>query len=74
MIITGVETFPLRIPFRPGTMSAASAWDPEGLPAVESLLVKVTVMLHSFGRGSPVPHPARSSRPSHWCRSSFLSR
>jgi L-alanine-DL-glutamate epimerase-like enolase superfamily enzyme len=42
MIITSVETFPLRIPFRPGSRSAASAWGPEGLRAVDSLLVKVT--------------------------------
>jgi L-alanine-DL-glutamate epimerase-like enolase superfamily enzyme len=42
MIISGVETFPLRIPFSPGSKSAASAWGPEGLPAVDSLLVKVT--------------------------------
>jgi len=29
MIITGIEAFPLRIPVKPGTRSAASAW-PEG--------------------------------------------
>jgi L-alanine-DL-glutamate epimerase-like enolase superfamily enzyme len=42
MIITGIETFPLRIPFRPGNQSAASAWGPKRLHAVDSLLVKVT--------------------------------
>lgn len=42
MIITSIETFPLRIPFRPGTQSAASAWGQKDLPAVDSLLVKVT--------------------------------
>lgn len=42
MIISGVETFPLRIPFKPGNRSAASAWGPKGLDAVDSLLVKVT--------------------------------
>ena len=42
MIITGIETFPLRIPFKPGNRSAASAWGPKGLDAVDSLLVKVT--------------------------------
>jgi L-alanine-DL-glutamate epimerase-like enolase superfamily enzyme len=42
MIITSIETFPLRIPFRPGSQSAASAWGPKGLHAVDSLLVKVT--------------------------------
>jgi L-alanine-DL-glutamate epimerase-like enolase superfamily enzyme len=41
MIITGVDTFPLRIPFRPGNRSAASAWGPKGLHAVDSLLVRV---------------------------------
>jgi hypothetical protein len=30
MIITSVETFPLRIPFQSGNRSAASAWGPEG--------------------------------------------
>ena len=42
MIITSVETFALRIPFKPGNRSAASAWGPKGLHAVDSLLVKVT--------------------------------
>jgi L-alanine-DL-glutamate epimerase-like enolase superfamily enzyme len=42
MIITSVQTFPLRIPFKPGNRSAASAWGPKGLHAVDSLLVKVT--------------------------------
>ena len=42
MIISKIETFPLRIPFKPGTRAAASAWGGEGLPAADSLLVKVT--------------------------------
>ncbi|MBV8295357.1 MAG: mandelate racemase/muconate lactonizing enzyme family protein [Acidimicrobiia bacterium] len=42
MIIAGIETLPLRIPFKPGTRSAASAWGPKDLAAVDSLLVKVT--------------------------------
>ena len=42
MIITSIETFPLRIPFKPGNRSAASAWGPKGQHAVDSLLVKVT--------------------------------
>ena len=42
MIISGIETFPLRIPFNPGNKSAASAWGPKGLHAVDSLLVRVT--------------------------------
>jgi L-alanine-DL-glutamate epimerase-like enolase superfamily enzyme len=42
MIIARIQTFPLRIPFKPGTRSAASAWGPEDLAAVDSLLVKVT--------------------------------
>jgi L-alanine-DL-glutamate epimerase-like enolase superfamily enzyme len=41
LLITGVETFPLSIPFRPGEASA-SVWGPADLPAVASLLVKVT--------------------------------
>jgi len=42
MIIARIQTFPLRIPFKPGTRSAPSAWGPKDLPAVDSLLVKVT--------------------------------
>jgi L-alanine-DL-glutamate epimerase-like enolase superfamily enzyme len=42
MIITGIETVPLRIPFRAGTKSDASAWGDSNLPAADSLLVKVT--------------------------------
>ena len=42
MLIAKIETFPLRIPFQPNTHAAASAWGDKGLPAAESLLVKVT--------------------------------
>ena len=42
MIITKIETFPLRIPFKPDTQAAASAWGDKGLPVADSLLVKVT--------------------------------
>ncbi len=58
MIITGLQTFPLRIPFKPGTSSAASAWGPPGLAAVDSLLVKVTTDQgwEGFRRSAP---PAR---------------
>jgi len=42
MIIAGIQTFPLRIPFKPGHAAAASVWGPKGLAAVDSLLVKVT--------------------------------
>ena len=42
MIITGIESIPLRIPFKPGTRSASSAWGDGNLPAADSLLVKVT--------------------------------
>jgi L-alanine-DL-glutamate epimerase-like enolase superfamily enzyme len=42
MIITGIETVPLRIPFKAGTKSDASAWGDSNLPAADSLLVKVT--------------------------------
>jgi L-alanine-DL-glutamate epimerase-like enolase superfamily enzyme len=42
MIIAKIETFPLRIPFKPDTRSAASAWGDKGLAAADSLLVKVT--------------------------------
>jgi L-alanine-DL-glutamate epimerase-like enolase superfamily enzyme len=42
MIITDIETVPLRIPFKPGTKSDASAWGDSNLPAADALLVKVT--------------------------------
>src|ERR1700735_893709 len=42
MIITGIETVPLRIPFTAGTKSDTSAWGDSNLPAADSLLVRVT--------------------------------
>jgi L-alanine-DL-glutamate epimerase-like enolase superfamily enzyme len=42
MIITRIESVPLRIPFKAGTKSDASAWGDSDLPAADSLLVKVT--------------------------------
>jgi hypothetical protein len=35
MIITGIETVPLRIPFKAGTKSDASAWGDSNLPAAD---------------------------------------
>jgi L-alanine-DL-glutamate epimerase-like enolase superfamily enzyme len=42
VIITKIETFPLRIPFKPGTQSDAAAWGDKNLQVADSLLVKVT--------------------------------
>src|SRR5258706_11285704 len=42
MIIAGIEAIPLRIPFKAGTKSHASAWGDSNSPAADSLLVKVT--------------------------------
>ena len=42
LAITGIETFALRIPYKPGHGAAASVWGNAGAPAVDSLLVKVT--------------------------------
>jgi L-alanine-DL-glutamate epimerase-like enolase superfamily enzyme len=42
MIITAIETVPLRIPFRAGSKSEASAWGDGNLPAADTLLVRVT--------------------------------
>ena len=42
MIIAKIETFPLRIPFKPGSVSADAAWGDKNLPAADSLLVKIT--------------------------------
>jgi hypothetical protein len=40
VIVAGIQTFPLRVPFKPGIRSASSAWGPKDLAAVDSLLVK----------------------------------
>ena len=42
MVIAEIKTFPLRIPFKPGRESAASAWGPKGLNVVDTLLTRVT--------------------------------
>jgi L-alanine-DL-glutamate epimerase-like enolase superfamily enzyme len=42
MIIERIETFPLRIPFKPGSRSDAAVWGGKNLAAADSLLVKVT--------------------------------
>jgi L-alanine-DL-glutamate epimerase-like enolase superfamily enzyme len=41
MIIAKIETFPLRIPFKPDTRAAAPAWGGKGLPVADSLFVRV---------------------------------
>ena len=42
MIVTKIETFPLRIPIKPDTQIAASPWADKGQHVADSLLVKVT--------------------------------
>jgi hypothetical protein len=42
MIITAIEPIPLRIPFKAGNTSDASAWGDSNLPAADALFVKVT--------------------------------
>jgi hypothetical protein len=39
MIIARIETFPLRIPVKPGDKSGAAAWGDKDLPAADSFLV-----------------------------------
>jgi L-alanine-DL-glutamate epimerase-like enolase superfamily enzyme len=41
MIVTDIEAIPLRIPFKAGSRSDASAWGDSNSPAADSLLVKV---------------------------------
>jgi L-alanine-DL-glutamate epimerase-like enolase superfamily enzyme len=43
MIITDIETLPLRITFKAGIKSDASIWGDSNLLAAKSLLVKVTI-------------------------------
>src|ERR1700761_1125226 len=61
MIITGIETIPLRIPFKAGTRSDASAWGDGNLPAADSLLVKVTTDQGLVGWGEAFGFRAVSS-------------
>jgi L-alanine-DL-glutamate epimerase-like enolase superfamily enzyme len=42
MIIAKIETFPLRIPFKPDTRAAVSAWGGKGLPVADSLFLRVS--------------------------------
>lgn len=42
MIIATIETFPLSIPFKPGTVSADPVWGDKESAAADSSLVKVT--------------------------------
>src|ERR1700722_17460784 len=51
MIITDIETIPLRIPFNVGSKSDASAWGDSNLPAADSLLVKITTNQGLVGWG-----------------------
>src|ERR1700722_12500382 len=51
MNITDIETIPLRIPFKAGAKSDASAWGDSNLPAADSLLVKVTTEQGLVGWG-----------------------
>ena len=43
MIIVRIDTFPLRIPFKPGTQGAASAWGDKNLPAADYLIALADV-------------------------------
>jgi len=51
MIIAKIETFPPRIPFKPDTHTAASAWGDKGLAVADSLFVKVSTDQGLEGRG-----------------------
>jgi hypothetical protein len=69
MIITRIESIPLRIPFKPDNHSDAAAWGDKNLPAAASLLVKVTtdhwwVGARPSGVGSISQHESMASRSS----------
>src|SRR5262249_37353144 len=51
VIITKIESFPLRIPFKLGTKSDAAAWGDKNLQVADSLLVKVTTVQGLEGWG-----------------------
>jgi L-alanine-DL-glutamate epimerase-like enolase superfamily enzyme len=61
MIITEIEAIPLRIPFRPGTRSASSAWGDGDQPAADALLVKVTTDQGLVGWGEAFGFRAAAS-------------
>src|SRR6266481_170033 len=42
MIIAKVDAFPLRIPVKRGSTADAAAWGDKGLPAADSLIIRVT--------------------------------
>jgi L-alanine-DL-glutamate epimerase-like enolase superfamily enzyme len=63
MIITRIESIPLRIPFKPDNHSDAAAWGDKNLPAAASLLVKVTTDQGLVGRGE-----------AEWCRFDLAAR
>jgi L-alanine-DL-glutamate epimerase-like enolase superfamily enzyme len=61
MIITDIETVPLRIPFRAGTKFDNSAWSDSNDPAADSLLVKVTTDAGLVGWGEAFGFRAAAS-------------
>ena len=61
MIIAKIETFPLRIPFKPGIQAAASPWGDKNLPTADYLLVKVTTDQGVEGWGETFGFSAVSS-------------
>jgi L-alanine-DL-glutamate epimerase-like enolase superfamily enzyme len=63
MIIDKIEAFPLRIPFKRGSKSAAAAWGGKDLPTADSLLVKVTTNQGLEGWGEAFGfHAVRSAK------------
>jgi hypothetical protein len=47
MTIAKIETFALRIPFKKGTKSDASAWSDRNSPAADSLPADASIWRHS---------------------------
>ena len=71
MIITRLEPIPLRIPFKAGNTSDASAWGDSNLPAADSLLVKVTT---DQGLIALVQKPTTNPVPGNWKQGGYLER
>jgi L-alanine-DL-glutamate epimerase-like enolase superfamily enzyme len=61
MVITGIETVHLSIPFKPGRRSGAPSWSSAGPPAVDSLLVKVMTDEGYEGWGETIGFQAAAS-------------
>jgi L-alanine-DL-glutamate epimerase-like enolase superfamily enzyme len=65
MISAKIETFLLRIHFKPGIRAAASSWGDKGLMVADCLLLKAATDLGSEGWGEALRLKTRHSTQKH---------